>query len=86
MAASFTSGGPWQFTPPKDFTGKKEDFEEFAFKLKAYLCIMNPQFGIDLQKIEENGDTDIVEDHFNDSDGNPIDGLRERELQRSSGF
>ena len=32
---AFDAIGPFQFTPPDKFDGKKENFEEFAFKLKA---------------------------------------------------
>ena len=56
--ATFGSGGTWQFNPPKEFSGKKEDFEEFSFKLKAYLILMDPEYQIDLQAIESNSDRD----------------------------
>ena len=75
---AFNVTGPWQFNPPKEFSGKKEDFEEFAFKLKACLSIMNASHTEDLRRIEENMDVEIVESHFNDSAGDPIEGLRER--------
>ena len=76
MALNIT--GPWQFNPPKEFSGKKEDFEEFAFKLKAYLSIMNSDYAEDLRRIEENMDTEIIDAHFNDASGDPIPGLRDR--------
>ena len=76
---AFSVTGPWQFNPPKEFGGKKEDFEEFAFKLKAYLSIMNASYTEDLRRIEENMDVEIVESHFTDSARDPIEGLRERE-------
>ena len=46
MAAvgGFNQVGPFQFQPPKEFSGKREDFEEFAFKLKSYLCLINPKY------------------------------------------
>ena len=33
---AFDAIGQFQFTPPDKFDGKKENFEESAFKLEAY--------------------------------------------------
>ena len=48
---------PFQFAPPASFSGKKEDFEEFAFKLKAYLALMDVTYFNDLEAIESRPDT-----------------------------
>ena len=67
---AFTSSGPFHFTAPKEFSGKKEDFEEFSFKLRAYLCLMDPKYGDDLNVIESNLETEITDAHFYDGTGN----------------
>ena len=46
MAAvgGFNQVGPFQLQPPKEFSGKREDFEEFVFKLKSHLSLINPKY------------------------------------------
>ena len=41
---AFEAIGTFQFTPPAKFDGKKENVEEFAFKLRAYIFLV--EFGI----------------------------------------
>jgi len=55
MAAvgGFNQVGPFQFQPPKEFSGKREDFEKFVFKLKSYLCLINPKNLIHLQALQD---------------------------------
>ena len=36
---AFDAIGPFPFTPPKELDGKNENFEEYAFKLRAYICL-----------------------------------------------
>ena len=38
----FTGG--LRFNPPKNFDGKEQNFEEWAYKLRAYLALSNPKF------------------------------------------
>ena len=33
-----------RFPCPKNFTGRDVDFEDFAYKFKAYLALSNPSF------------------------------------------
>ena len=60
---------PFQFAPPASFSGKKEDFEEFAFKLKAHLALMAVTYLNDLEAIESHPDTEIDDDTFKNTDG-----------------
>ena len=60
---------PFQFAPPASFSGKKEDFEEFAFKLKAYLALMDVTYLNDLEAIESRPDTEIDDETFKNPDG-----------------
>ena len=60
---------PFQFAPPASFSGKKEDFEELAFKLKAYLALMDVTYLNDLEAIESHPDTEIDDDTFKNPDG-----------------
>ena len=38
---AFDAIGPSQFTPPDKVDGKNENFEEFAFKLKEHVFLMD---------------------------------------------
>ena len=78
---SFGASGPFHFSPPKEFSGKKEDFEEFAFKLKAYLCLMDAEYQNDLQAIDSNPDRPITDANFIDQNGNPKAELIQRATQ-----
>jgi len=55
MAAvgGFNQVGPFQFQPPKEFSGKREDSEEFVFKLKSYLCLIDPKYLLHLQALQD---------------------------------
>ena len=77
---SFSPSGPFHFAAPKEFSGKKEDFEEFSFKLRAYLCLMDPKYNDDLNAIELNPDLEITDANFIDSSGTVKTDL----LQRST--
>ena len=39
---AFSASGPFQFAAPPSFDGK--NYEEFNFKIKAYLSLMNPRY------------------------------------------
>ena len=43
---AFDAIGPLKITPPKELDGKKENFEDFAFKLRAYLFVMGSGYEI----------------------------------------
>lgn len=52
-----------------EFVGERESFEEFSYKLRAHLSLINPGFKrVVLERVEENLDAD---DTFNDDQGNP---------------
>ena len=36
--------GSMRFNPPRNFPGKEEEFENFGYKLRAYLALSNPKF------------------------------------------
>ena len=38
------SVGGLRFNPPKNFDGKEQNFEEWAYKLRAYLALFNAKF------------------------------------------
>ena len=61
---AFSSSGPFQFAAPSSFDGKKENFEEFSFKLRAYLNLMNTRYQEALKGIDGNLDQEITDDHF----------------------
>ena len=68
---AFDAIGPFQFTPPDKFDGKKENFEEFAFKLKPDLYLMDPGYMTASREIEDNPDKDITDESFVEEDGDP---------------
>ena len=76
MAAvgGFNQVGPFQFQPPDKFSGKREDFEEFVFKLKSYLCLINPKYLPHLVALQDRKD-EVTEDLFKDADGEEDDEL-----------
>ena len=41
-AGMFTVG--LKFNPPKNFDGNEQNFEEWAYKLRAYLALSTPKF------------------------------------------
>ena len=79
-SGAFGTAGPFQFAPPKEFTGKKEDFEEFTFKLRAYLNLMDAEYEDILTRIEANLETEITDAHFLEQDGCTVneEGLQKR--------
>ena len=72
MAAvgGFNQVGPFQLQPPRGFSGKREDFEEFVFKLKSYLCMINPKYFPRLQalqgRVHELAPADFQDDRGNE--------------------
>ena len=58
----FTGG--LRFNPPKNFDGKEQSFEEWAYKLRAYLALSNPRFEKMMSEYETHADPvdyDILE-------------------------
>jgi len=45
--------GPLQFQSPPTFNGKREEFEEFAFKLRAYMSLINPRYNKIMSELTE---------------------------------
>ncbi len=77
---AFTNRGPFNFSPPDRFSGKKEDWEEFAFKLKAYLGLMEPKYFEELQVVEDHVDVELLDDMFRDETGAPREEIQQRAL------
>lgn len=71
-SSAFGTPGRFQFQPRK-----AEPFEEFRFKLKAYLGLMNPIFKVVWEKVEENLRVEVNDKTHNDEQGNPRAGLVE---------
>ena len=67
--SSSGTAGPFQFSPPKDFSGKKEDCEELSFKLKAYLCLMDSEYKKERQRIEQQLEHELTDADFTTEDG-----------------
>ena len=72
MAAvgAFTQVGPFQFQPPREFSGRREDFEEFVFKLRAYLSLINPEYDTHLTALQDRAD-ELTDVDFQDDQGRP---------------
>ena len=68
---AFSSSGPFQFAAPPSFDGK--NYEEFNFKIKAYLSLMNPRYGVVLKDVESRVDTLVEDSYFLESDGQSYD-------------
>ena len=49
----FNAGGAFQFRSPKPFSGKREDWEDFSWQLKAYLSLIRPHFHSVMDKAEK---------------------------------
>ena len=49
------------FHPPKEFTGKAEHFEEFSYKLRAYMNLLNPGYSHIFRSIEADP-TQVIQD------------------------
>ena len=60
----FSPSGPFQFTPPGSFSGKREEFEEFSFKFKAYMNLMNPRYAETFKQVEDRLDEEITDSAF----------------------
>ena len=67
----FDAIGPFQFTPPDKSDGKQDNFEEFAFKLKAYVFLMNPGYVKPVREIEDSPETEITDAAFLDEADDP---------------
>ena len=65
---AFEAIGTFQFTPPAKFDGKKDNFEEFALKLKSYARLMDPGDAQAFKVIEDSPDTVITDAAFIDED------------------
>ena len=61
---SRSSAGTKPFAPPRGFDGRIEDWEDFSYKLKAYLSLQEPDFGDCMDKIETSADPVVDEDKF----------------------
>ena len=72
---AFDAIGPFQFTPPKEFDGKKENFEEFTFKLKAYLFLMDAGYEQHLKAKEAKSEIEVTDADFIDESGHPRSAL-----------
>ena len=68
----------WTLAPPKEFNGKKEDFEEFQYRLRAYVILNDVSFEKELDHLENNPET-VIHDGFTDQSGNVL----HDELRRS---
>ena len=59
MADMKFPGNP-TFQPPKEFTGRAEHFEEFSYKLRAYMNLLNPGYSRIFERFEY-GPTKVVQ-------------------------
>ena len=50
---TFSQAERFQLRPPKEFSSLKEDFEEFADNINAYLNFINPTYGTMLAHLQE---------------------------------
>ena len=57
--------------PPDKFDGKKDNFEEFSFKLKADLLLMGPGYAKAFKELEDSPDTEITDAASLDAEGDP---------------
>ena len=64
----FSQTGPFQFHSPKEFNGKREDFEEWAYKLRAYMSLINPDYNAHMLALQEKED-EVSQDMFKKRDG-----------------
>ena len=56
MSSTSLPQGNMRFNPPRNFNGKEEDFENFAYKLRAYLALSNPKFKKAMTSAQESED------------------------------
>ena len=65
-ATGSSTGGTWghlRFNPPKNFDGKEQTFEEWSYKLRAYLALSNAKFKknmVEYENYDEPVDFDIL--------------------------
>ena len=52
MADMRFPGNP-TFQPPKEFTGKADQFEEFSYKMRAYMNLLNPDYSPGFIRVED---------------------------------
>jgi len=64
----FSQAGPFQFNAPKEFSGKREDFEEWAYKLRAYMSLINPDYNVHMIALQDKED-EVSQDMFKKRDG-----------------
>ena len=64
-----------QFQAPKEFSGKPEDFDEFAFELKAHLNLIDSRFNEVLEDIQEHLDIERDDLQFKDDRGHVMNEL-----------
>ena len=65
MSINFTS----QLLPPPTFDGKREHYEEWSFKMKSYLAVMDSEYIKGLTAVETNYDIVVDDDAFTTSSG-----------------
>ena len=64
----FTSTGAFQFKPPETFSGKREEFEEWGWPLKAYLSLIHPAYSAKMNEAELHN-TSLPDEFFRNPDG-----------------
>ena len=80
VGTSRLSTGPKLFTPPGGFEGCTDNWEDFSYKLKAYLSFHEPDFGQYMTRVEESVEPVVDEDKFlwarlTGGDGDSVNGL-----------
>ena len=68
VTPGFSSSGAFQFRPPKSFSGKREEFEEWSWTLKAYLSLIHPSYSAKMNDAELRKDP-LPEEFFKNPDG-----------------
>ena len=67
---AFNASGPFHCSLPKEFGGKRDNFEEFASKLRAYLYIVETRYQQFLQFMENNPNRKVPQTDSLDDQGN----------------
>ena len=63
---------PFKLTPPEKFDGNNDNFEEFTFKLRAYLFLADPSYETTFQTMRKQRHTTFPYADFNDEDVKPM--------------
>ena len=71
---AFKQIGSFQSQPLREFTGLREDFDEFVFRLKAYLNLVDSNYAIHLTSLQDCTD-EITDDYFQDEFGDLRDDI-----------